>query len=172
MLTNALDGSEDHKGFWEELNMGHRRTQIIEETCRECEAGRLQWSFEVVYWCIDAFEQPGFLDCCEDGQEDEGDVGEPMELGDRPWRDTDGPSGAEGPPTPGPRSQPNEALRGAGRLPIRSHALRAILFKIISSLGPATQKSVAVGDEEHIPRGMAEHAAKPVLHMNAFSASL
>lgn len=101
MIVNALDGSEDHlasteiREFWEELEMSKVREQIIEEVCSECEAGRLEWSFEVVYGVIEAFETTGFLDFYEEGQEDEGDATVEAELGERPWRDTDGPSDAE-----------------------------------------------------------------------------
>ena len=52
MLSNALDGSEDHwassevAAFWQELNMSVLRGHCVDEVCAEFEAGHFDWSFE------------------------------------------------------------------------------------------------------------------------------
>ena len=98
MLTNNLDGTEDHlaskeiAAFWRELQMNERRTQLIEEVCQEFEQGRVEWSFEFVYSLVERFESTGFLDYYEEGQEDEGENAAEEEC---PWDDREGPSSDE-----------------------------------------------------------------------------
>ena len=53
--------------------MNEIRTQLMEEICEEYEAGRLEWSFEIVYGLVENFEATGVLDFYEEGQEDEGE---------------------------------------------------------------------------------------------------
>jgi len=83
MLTNALDGSENHlatseiAAFCAELGMSKIRAQIVEGKSAEAEVGRLERSLEAVQGLLEEFAATGFLDHCEEGQEDEGDdVGE------------------------------------------------------------------------------------------------
>ena len=116
MIMNALDGSEDRlassevRAFWDELEMDTLRKDIIQDICTECEAGRLEWSFEVVYSLVEDFDTTGFLDFYEEGQEDEGEEPEVAPLGERPWRDNEDLSGAEDDPqvpeTPVPEAPP------------------------------------------------------------------
>ena len=73
--------------------MDAKRATIIDEVCGEFEAGRVEWSFEYVYSCVERFATTGFLDNYEEGQEDEGDADE---AGAHPWDDREGPSEDEG----------------------------------------------------------------------------
>lgn len=145
MITNALDGSEDRlasseiRAFWDELDMSTRRTAIIEEICTECEAGRLQWSFEVVYSLVEAFETTGFLDVYEEGQEDEGEEQDVAPLGERPWQDTDGPSSAEE-DTPAPEEAPVRLappLTQAQQAEADGHAARLRALADAEALAPS-----------------------------------
>ena len=92
MITNALDGSEDHlasseaRGFWDELNMCQKRAKLVREMCGECEAGSVEWAYEVVYQCVTDFEATVVLDSFEDGQKDTGEKPEDQGAGESPWR--------------------------------------------------------------------------------------
>ncbi|MCP4245229.1 MAG: hypothetical protein GY772_32230, partial [bacterium] len=78
MLTNALDGSEDHLGagdaaqFWHSLGMGELRSQVLADLREEYRAGRLPWSFRSVRKLED-FPARGQLDFYAEGQEDKGE---------------------------------------------------------------------------------------------------
>jgi hypothetical protein len=102
LIMVALNGTEDHMGsqemlgFWTELGMSAQRREVIDEVCRECEAGRLEWTYEMVQAQIEPFEMAGYLDYYEEGQEDEGELVEEQADGESPWADRDGPSSAEG----------------------------------------------------------------------------
>ena len=91
MLTNSLDGKQDHMAsaeiskFWRELHMDELRKECIDSVCEEWEAGRLEWSYEVVYGLIEEHPKAGILDEYCEGQEDEGE-----DPGDaEPWDDDD-----------------------------------------------------------------------------------
>ena len=97
-LSNALDGSEDHKASrkvaeaWEELGMPQLREQIIEEVCTAWERGELRWTFEDVYSLVQPFPKTGFMDSHDanwDRDSDDDDADD-----DDPWDDDPGNSPA------------------------------------------------------------------------------
>ena len=79
-LSNALDGSEDHRGrgpareLWYELDMASLRAQVIRDVDEEFHAKRLTWN--MCPTLIEAFPARGQLDQYIEGQEDEGDPDE------------------------------------------------------------------------------------------------
>ena len=147
MIMNALDGSEDRlassevRAFWDELEMDTLRKDIIQDICTECEAGRLEWSFEVVYSLVEDFDTTGFLDFYEEGQEDEGEEPEVAPLGERPWRDNEDLSGAEDgpqvPETPVPEAPP---LTQAQQAEADRHAARLRALAAAESQAPADSR--------------------------------
>ncbi len=79
MLTNKVDGSEDHLGsgdaaaLWQSLGMAALRSQLVSDVTAEVAAGRLPWSFASVRRLIEDFPRRGQLDFYVEGQEDEGE---------------------------------------------------------------------------------------------------
>ena len=138
----ALDGSEDRlassevKAFWEELGMDKIRQRIIEEVCSECEAGRLEWSFEVVYSLLEDFREAGFLDWYEEGQEDEGDLVGDEPLGEVPWDDGDCAS-LEGERVAVEHNSPHEPLDDAQEKEVQHHASRLRALEEAKAILPA-----------------------------------
>ena len=99
MITNALSGSEDRHAstqiakLWEELGMAELRAKAIDEVCAEWEAGRLEWSYDIVYSLVEPFPHTGYQDLYLEGQEDEGE--DAAEDGADPWDDRENPSPAQ-----------------------------------------------------------------------------
>ena len=138
MITNALDGSEDHRAsseiwaFWQEIEMPKLRERCIEETCADWELGRIEWSYDVIAALIEPFPKTGHLDYYHEGQEDEGE--NPGEDGHMPWNDREGPSpagsDAEDAPAPMPagciaEAQAQEIKRTEDRLQALARAEEA-----------------------------------------------
>ena len=101
LLTNALDGSEDHlasqmhASLWAELGMPKLRDQIVEEVCASWEAGCLKWSFEDVYSLVEDYPARGHADVYDPRRADE----EPdSDKEAPPWDDDPGGSDMGSPP--------------------------------------------------------------------------
>ena len=122
MLTAALDGSDDDRagsevaGFWKELNMTEHRSKAIDQVCLEWEAGRLEWSFEVVCGLVEPFPKTGHLDEYVEGQEDEGE--HVQDDADAPWDDREEP-------TPDNSDNDDDGDVGGGGRPSRQRGRRA-----------------------------------------------
>ena len=156
MLSNALDGSEDHKassecgGFWKELNMDHERTRAIQDVCDEWEAGRLDWSFDTVQGLIEPFPLRGHMDFYEEFQDDEGDEDV---AGDAPWNDNEGPSPVSDEDdwssavAPARRAGPVDDLDDAQEAQVREAQERlSALDRALENAGQELQVARAIGN--------------------------
>ena len=144
MLTAALDGSDDGRAgsecaaFWQELNMTEERSKAIDQVCSEWEAGRLEWSFDVVYGLVEAFPLTGHQDQYVEGQEDEGEHVQDEEGA--PWDDRENPS-------PANSDDDDDGDLGGGGRPSRQRGRRAHASAPAGlSAAPAAQPSEPVED--------------------------
>ena len=88
--ANSLNGAEDHlicreaKVFWDELDMGAVRQELLHDVTLEYRAGRLRSNYDDVRALVVDFPKRGHLDVIQEFQDDE-DVLD----GGPPWRDDD-----------------------------------------------------------------------------------
>ena len=90
-VTNALDGSEDHRicrearDFWDQADMKTERASAVADVDEEVAAGRLRWTYDDAYRLISPHPKRGHLDVHPD---DDGSDVDPRE-GDGAWYDED-----------------------------------------------------------------------------------
>ena len=80
MMSNALDGSQDHLGrgsakeLWDKIHMRDYRTQVLADVREAHAAGELTWSYASVQKLIEVFPTRGEMDQYVEGQDDEGEL--------------------------------------------------------------------------------------------------
>ena len=159
MLTNALDGSEDHvassevAAFWRELAMGRFREQCMDKVCQEYEAQPLDWSYEIVHGLVEEFPLTGHMDCYDFFQEDEGD--EPGADGMPAWNDREGPSPAESDDDAAPAGLHEDGHRAAAALALLDNAQQEEVRRVENRLSALDVAAEAARDEPQLARAVA-----------------